>query len=300
MKTNVPVIPADVPPKLHDFFVHNYNAITHGTSRLFLFTGDHKIEHTNDDFVGPYIPQEVHDIEHLFRIAAHGSVGAFAIHPGLISRYGLEYPRIPYIAKMNAKTNLVPNSAHDPYSAPLASIDEIMELRQESHISIHGVGYTIYLGSIYEEHMLEDAGKAMFAAHEQGLVGILWMYPRGHHVAQPHDPSLLAGAAGVGACLGADFVKLNISHISRELSEEDMRNIIQAAGNTKVIFAGGEKVATPAFLEKVSFYLKNGAAGIAAGRNIYQNSLADACALTDTLATMIYKCELKKSRIPNS
>ena len=60
-----------------------------------------------------------------------------------------------------------------------------------------------------KKKMLEEVGKAVFEAHQHGLVVVLWMYPRGHHVAQPHDPSLLAGAASVGASLGADFVKLN-------------------------------------------------------------------------------------------
>jgi DhnA family fructose-bisphosphate aldolase class Ia len=289
MKTNIPFIPADVPPKMYNIFLHNYYVITRGVSRLFLFTGDHKIEHTNSDFVGPGIPPEVHDVEHLFRIASYGSIGAFAIHPGLIARYGIQYSHIPYLAKMNAKTNLVPSVDHDPYSAPLASISDVVALQKQSQLNIHGVGYTIYLGSTYEEQMLEDVGKAVFAAHNQGLVVVLWMYPRGHHIAQQQDPSLLAGAAGVGACLGADFVKLNVSHISRELSEEDLLNIMQAAGNTKVIFAGGEKIPLTRFLQKVDFYLKHGAAGIAAGRNIYQNSLEVACYITDLLAGIIYK-----------
>lgn len=279
MNHSSPLIPADVPVGVRDVFLYNYNAITRGTSHAFIFTGDHKIEHTSDDFT---------DIEHLFRIAAHGAVGAFAIHPGLIARYALEYSNIPYLAKLNAKTNLVPAEHHDPYSAPLASIADIVELRQ-AHIPIHAVGYTIYLGSTYEEQMFEDAGKMVFEAHEQGLVVVLWMYPRGHHVTEPHEPSLLVGAAGVGACLGADFVKLNTSHLSRDLSADDMRDIVQAAGNTKVLFAGGATVAVEDFLKQVQFYLDHGAAGIAVGRNIYQHPLELACSLTDTLAEIIYR-----------
>jgi DhnA family fructose-bisphosphate aldolase class Ia len=288
MKPYVPLIPADVPPDMRNVFLKHYRAITRGAARLFLFTGDHKIEHMNDDFNEPDLPQEAHSIEHLFRIASHGAVGAFAAHPGLIARYGQEYSSIPYLVKMNAKTNVVPTAAHDPYSAPLASLADVVELQRNANITIHGVGYTVYLGSVYEEKMLEEVGSLVFEAHKLGLVVILWMYPRGHHVAVPHDPSLLAGAAGVGASLGADFVKLNPNYCVRELTESDMREIMQAAGNTKIIFAGGEKLPIQQFVAKVKFYLQYGAAGIAAGRNIYQHELAVACSLTDALARLIY------------
>lgn len=279
MNNTTLLIPADVPIHSRDAFIYNYNAITRNTRGLFLFTGDHKIEHTSEDFT---------DIEHLFRIAVHGAVGAFAVHPGLLARYAEKYPAIPYLAKLNAKTNLVPTEYHDPYSAPLASIEDIIALRK-AHIPIHAVGYTIYLGSTQEEQMLADAAKVVFEAHKAGLIVVLWMYPRGHHVAEPHDPHLLAGAAGVAASLGADFVKLNASHISRELQAGDMREILQAAGNTKVLFAGGPKEAIDDFVTRVKFYLEHGAAGIAAGRNIYQHPFDVACALTDTLAELIYQ-----------
>ena len=38
---------------------------------------------------------------------------------------------------------------------------------------------------------------------------MLWIYPRGKAVTAEKDPDLIAGAAGVALCLGADFVKVN-------------------------------------------------------------------------------------------
>lgn len=281
------VVPADVPAKIAEQFRHNYDIITKGTGRLLLFTGDHKIEHLDADFANDSLPPEVHEVEHLFRIAAHGAIGAFAIHPGLISRYGAQYPDIPYIAKLNAKTNLIPPTEHDPYSAPLATLDDITQL-QRSGLSICGVGYTVYLGSIYEETMLEEAGKLIFEAHHRGLIVILWMYPRGHHVAEPHDAGMLSGAAGVGACLGADFVKLNTAHVAQQLAGTDVEHIVEAAGNSKVIFAGGPKISPQELFTHVTTYLDHGAAGIAVGRNVYQNTLDDACDVTNKLAELVY------------
>jgi DhnA family fructose-bisphosphate aldolase class Ia len=284
---NLYTIPADVPSRLVKQFVSYLDMITKSTGKLFLFTGDHKVEHMDADFAGPQIPPEVHDIEHLFRIANHGSIGAFAIHPGLIARHGLNYPDIPYIAKLNAKTNLIPATEHDPYSAPLATLEDILQL-QRAGLLLCGVGYTIYLGSIYEETMMEEAGKLTFEAHQHGLISILWVYPRGHHVEELQDASTLAGAAGIGACLGADFVKLNTTSLKHPLSSSETASIIEAAGNTQVVLAGGPRIATEDFLAQVKFYMEHGAGGIAAGRNVYQYALEAACTITDTIASLVY------------
>lgn len=100
------VIPADIPQNKQTLFVKNYNAITRGTGRLFLFSCDHKIEHLNNDFYGPSIhPQALHP-EHLFRIAKGGDIGAMATHLGLLARYGNQYPDCNYIIKLNGTVHL--------------------------------------------------------------------------------------------------------------------------------------------------------------------------------------------------
>lgn len=40
-----------------------------------LFAGDQKVEHLNDDFFGPEVPEDDADPEHLFRIAAQSKIG---------------------------------------------------------------------------------------------------------------------------------------------------------------------------------------------------------------------------------
>ena len=85
-----------------------------------LFAGDQKVEHLNDDFVGDSaegpIATEDADPEHLFRIAAQGTIGCFAAQFGLIARYGLDYGAVPYLVKINSKTHLVKTSQRDPRS----------------------------------------------------------------------------------------------------------------------------------------------------------------------------------------
>ena len=64
-------------------------------------------------------------------------------------------------------------------------------------MNIVGLGYTIYLGSEYEATMMAEAGELIAQAHANGLIVVLWIYPRGKAVTAEKDPDLIAGAAGV-------------------------------------------------------------------------------------------------------
>ena len=57
--------------------------------------------------------------------------------------------------------------------------------------------------------MLSEAAQLIRQAHELGMVSVVWMYPRGKAVPDEKDPQLISGAAGVAACIGADFAKVN-------------------------------------------------------------------------------------------
>jgi len=109
-------LPADVPASQEKTFLANFERVTGGSSRLMLFAGDQKVEHLNNDFYGEEIPLEDNDPEHLFKIASQADIGVFATQFGLISRYGRDYNTIPYLLKLNAKTNLIPYEEKDPYS----------------------------------------------------------------------------------------------------------------------------------------------------------------------------------------
>ena len=288
MKHNV-FVPADVPKEEHIQYIKNYEKITNENGNLFLFAGDQKIEHLNEDFVGKNISENAANPRHLFEIAKNGKIGAFATQLGLISRYGKEYPTIPYIAKLNSKTNLIPSKSDDPCSADLWSIMNVLELKENSGLNICGVGYTIYLGSQYENEMLSQAAHAVFAAHQIGLVAILWIYPRSKYIKDENDPKLIAGAAGVAACLGADFVKLlRPKDKNGKFDAKLLQEAVAAAGNTKVICAGGPTIAEDEFLKGLEEQIKIGkTAGFAIGRNIFQKSLVDAVKLTKKINAVI-------------
>ncbi|KPL07285.1 aldolase [bacterium SM23_57] len=277
-------VPADVPADARDVYQKNYHDITRGSGRLMLFAGDQKIEHLNDDFYGEGIHSDDADPEHLFRIADEGKIGVFAAQLGLIARYGMDYPDVPYLVKLNSKTNLVKTKQVDPYSEQMIDVEQVVEFRETSGLRIHGVGYTIYLGSEFEAAMITQAAQSVYEAHRNGLVTVLWIYPRGQAVVNEKDPHLIAGATGVAACLGSDFVKVNAPKREGESSAEILKEAVKAAGRTKVVCAGGSSKAPRDFLQELYDQIHiSGVAGNATGRNIHQKGFDEAVRMTNAI-----------------
>ena len=284
------MIPADVPTHAHTAYTENYAAITRGSERLFLFAGDQKIEHMNKDFYGPAIAPDAIHPEHLFKIADAGHVGAFATQLGLVARYGKSYSNaINYIIKLNSKTDLIAPENKDPLSTQLWSVDQVVEFQKNSGLAIRGVGYTLYLGSEYENIMLHQAAQVIYQAHQHGLVTIVWVYPRGAAVNNEKDAKIIAGAAGIANCLGSDFAKINAPITSsNQKNAELLHSAVQAAGNTKLICSGGKTSDKEEFLKELQEQLAVGISGCATGRNIYQRPLPEAIALTHAIADLVY------------
>jgi fructose-bisphosphate aldolase/6-deoxy-5-ketofructose 1-phosphate synthase len=271
------IIPLDVPADKRDLYRENYSKATHGSGRLMIFAGDQKVEHLNADFYGADIPKENNDPEHLFKIASKAKIGLFAAQLELIARYGGSYPNIPYLLKLNSKTNLVKTEEKDPVSYQWYTSDEIKRFIQESKLPILAVGYTLYLGSEFESEMLKEAAELVFLAHQLGLLAVLWMYPRGKAVEHERDPHIIAGATGVSAALGADFVKINPPKTDTNTSPELLKEAVGSAGRTKVICAGGESMNAQDFLHTLYEQIHiGGTMGSATGRNIHQKPLEDA------------------------
>jgi len=278
------LVPLDVPPQRREEYIDNYLKITKESGRMMLFAGDQKVEHLNKDFYGEGISPEDGDPEHLFRIAERGRIGVFATQLGLIARYGMDYQDLPYLAKLNSKTDLVKTDQMDPTSRQLIEVDQVADFADDSGLDVLGVGYTIYLGSEHEAEMLREAAQIVYQAHGQGLVTVLWIYPRGKAVKDEKDPHLIAGATGVAAALGSDFVKVNYPKKEGAKSEEIFKEAVAAAGRTKVVCAGGASRDPKSFLQQLHDQIHvSGAAGNATGRNIHQKPLDEAARMCDAI-----------------
>lgn len=280
-------VPADVLADVRETYVDNYMKATRGTGRLMLFACDQKVEHLNKDFYGEGIDIADLDPEHLFKIGSEGVCGVLAGQRGLVAQYAADYPEINYLIKMNSKTNLVGTKQEDPYSPQLYDLDAVLAMK-EAGVNIVGLGYTIYLGSEYEATMMAEAGELIAQAHANGLIVVLWIYPRGKAVTAEKDPDLIAGAAGVALCLGADFVKVNPPKPEDGCTPAEALKVAStAAGRTGLVCAGGSTVDAETFLTQLYDQIHvGGADGNATGRNIHQRSLDEAVRLTKAISAI--------------
>lgn len=278
-------IPADVPKSSISKYKKNVEEATNGTNRLMLFAGDQKVEHLNNDFYGRDIPLEDNSPEHMFHIASKANIGVFATQFGLISRYGRDYDTVPYLVKLNSKTNLVPYAAQDPYSKAWLGVDDIVAFQTQSGLDIKGIGYTLYLGGAFEHDMLSEAANMVHQAHQNGLLAVLWIYPKGRYVKDEHDGHLIAGAAGVGAALGADFVKLKVPYNENgSFDAQGLQEATTAAGRTGVLCEGGAKTDEQAFLTELYAQIHSGGSrGNGTGRNIHQRPLNKAVKMANAI-----------------
>ena len=277
------VVPADVPRNMKDKYIQTYLNVTHRTGKLMLFAGDQKFEHLNDDFFGDKIPIDDADPEHLFKIAEKGTIGVFATQFGLIARYGNLYPDVPYLVKVNSKSHLLKG---EPLSTTLIDPENIITMI-DNGINIAGIGYTVYLGSEHEETMFAEAGRMMNFAHQLGLIGVIWCYPRGSAVPDEREPHLIAGAAGIAACLGAEFVKVNAPKKEGADSNEIFKEAVAAAGRCGVITTGGSSIAEESFLSGLWDQINiTGTRGNATGRNIHQKTLEEAIRMCDATSAI--------------
>jgi fructose-bisphosphate aldolase/6-deoxy-5-ketofructose 1-phosphate synthase len=286
-------VPADVPSSQQARYEENFQTMTKGTGRLMLFAGDQKVEHLNDDFYGTLSSGEVitaddGDPEHLFRIARDGVIGCYATQFGLIARYARDYPTVPYLVKLNSKSHLIKTSQRDPQSLGWVTVEDALLLR-EAGLNIVGVGFTVYLGSEFESEQMREAAQACLRAHQNGMLAVLWIYPRGKAVPEEQHPHIIAGATGLGATLGADFCKVNYPKPKEGSPAEAFKEAVQAAGRTRVITAGGSSTDVRKFLQTLHDQIFiSGAYGSATGRNIHQKPLHEAIQMTNAISAITY------------
>ncbi|MFH1376607.1 MAG: fructose-bisphosphate aldolase [Candidatus Woesearchaeota archaeon] len=213
---------------------------------------DQGFEHGPIDFNDKNI-----DPDYIFNIALKGKYNGIIVHKGIAEKYYTKkYKKIPLIVKLNGKTKLLKG---EPLSTQLCTVNEAKKLGAKA------VGYTIYVGSAYSQKMFQEFENIQREAHKIGIPVIAWMYPRGKAVKKPQSREIQAYAARLGLELGADMIKMHISN-----NMKDFKWLVKSAGKVKVFVAGGPKASTNKLLENTYNYMKNGAYGIAIGRNIWQ------------------------------
>lgn len=265
------IVPQDVRSELRTVYIENYLNATQNTGRLMLFAGEHNTEYLTDYDSAP----KNTDPENLFRIAAKAKIGVFATLPEELTRYGIEYSKIPYVVKFNY-------TIHSDAKHTL-TVNDLMTMKKKNNLKILGMRCNIHFGSEYESKMIEHAAKLISDAHEHGLLAIVWAYIQKNSSQNQH---FLAEVAQKTASLGADFVKVSYT-TDEDASLESLKEAVQTAGRTKLVCAGGTVTDARKFLETLYTQIHvSGAAGNATGRNIHQKPFEEAVRFCNAISAI--------------
>jgi len=230
----------------------NLNKITKKGKALFL-AYDQGLEHGPTDFNNRNV-----DPNYIIKIARVGKFTGIVFQKGISEKYNKEIKKskIPLIIKLNGKTNLFKG---EPISKQLCTVEEAVKLGAAA------VGYTIYIGSNYEDEMLQEFENIQREAHRKNLPVIVWVYPRGKSVLGKSKKELMAYACRVGLEIGADIIKIQYNG-----NPKNLKWAVKSAGKTKVVIAGGIKKNEKELLKQVEEIINSGAIGLAIGRNVWQ------------------------------
>lgn len=237
--------------------------------KVMLLAYDQGMEHGPVDF-----NEKTVDPNYIMKIAQNGDFTGLVLQEGLAAKYYKKESGIPLIVKLNGKTSF---QGEEPLSLQLCTVKKAAEM------GAIGVGYTIYVGSQYEEQMMAEFSRIEDEAHERGMIVIAWMYPRGKKVAgRENERDVVAYGARLGLELNADFVKVPYTGDS-----ESFNWVVRAAGKTGVLAQGGKKVDWENLEEEIGGAMQAGAKGIAIGRNVWQDENPNN--VSKKLAEIVYK-----------
>jgi class I fructose-bisphosphate aldolase len=192
--------PASVLRSLQQLFDHGRLA---GTGYLSILPVDQGIEHTAG---ASFAPNPIYfDPEKIVELAIEGGCNAVASTLGVLGAVARKYAyRIPFILKFN----------HNELMTYPNKYDQILfaQIKQAFDMGAVAVGATIYFGAPESSRQIIEVSQAFKAAHELGMVTVLWCYTRNnafktaekdYHVAA----DLTGQADHLGATIEADIVK---------------------------------------------------------------------------------------------
>jgi class I fructose-bisphosphate aldolase len=234
-----------------------------------------------------------YDPEYHVQLAIEAGCNAYAAPLGFIEAIAHRYAgQIPFILKLNNSDSLS-KLGGAPISAVTGSVKEAVRL------GCAAIGYTIYPASDARNTQYEALRALTEEAKANGLVVVVWSYPRGTGVSKDGETAvdIAAYAAQIACQLGAHVVKVKPPKGLVELAEakkvyeeqkipigtlaERVRHVVQSAFNGKriVIFSGGEAKSSEAVLEEIRGIKDGGAFGSIMGRNAFQRPKAEALKL---------------------
>ena len=224
-----------------------------------------------------------YDPQYHVELAIASGCNAYAAPLGFIEAIASDYAgEIPLILKLNNSDGMF--SSKDPSPAVTSSVEAALRL------GCGAIGYTIYPGSCFRNEMYEALAMLTEEAKRNGLVVVVWSYPRGSGLSKDGETGIdiSAYAAQVAAQLGAHIIKVKPStpHIedatAKKVYDEEKipigtlaertKHVIDSAfgGRRVVIFSGGPAKGKEGVLEEIQELANGGAFGSIVGRNSFQ------------------------------
>ena len=266
-----------------------------GTGKLVILPVDQGFEHGPARSFAPNPP--AYDPLYHFELAIAAGCNGYAAPLGFIEAGARRFAgEIPLILKLNDADSL--RADVDPEQALTASVEDALRL------GCSAVGFTIYPGSAHETAMFGQLRDIAAEAKAQGLVVVVWSYPRGSDLDKDGETAIdvVGYAAQIAAQLGAYIIKVKLptEHIAQAAAKdvylargipistaaERVRHVVQCAfdGRRIVIFSGGAAIADDEkFLGEVRAIQAGGGFGSIVGRNTFQRSRAEALRLLSTV-----------------
>ncbi len=258
---------------------------------------DHGIEHGPVDFLGN---PESADPAHIFSLGVEGRFSGVVTHVSVARRYYPEVAgKVPLVVKVNGRSNL-PYDV-DPISTLTGTVEEAVGIGADA------IGYTLYVGSGAQDRDFVQLMEVRREAERLGMPLIIWAYPRGRQVEEAGGRDSLYAVDYAGRLaleLGADVVKLNLPRAHKESPRapkdynelegdrfEMTRRVVASAGRALVVFSGGSYEDDGPFLADVEMSMRAGAAGLIAGRNMWQRPRSQALGLVERVQGILGRFE---------
>jgi class I fructose-bisphosphate aldolase len=230
-----------------------------------------------------------YDPRYHFQLAIESGCNAYAAPLGFLEAGAREFAgQIPLILKLNNHDVLYEEK--DPEQAITGSVRDALRL------GCVGIGYTIYPGSSARIEMYSKLRELGEEAKANGLVLVVWSYPRGSGLSKEGETGIdvTAYAAHIAAQLGAHIVKVKLpaAHLEQSAAKkvyeaekvpvgtlaERVRHVVQStfAGRRVVIFSGGPAVGDDQVFDEVRAIRDGGGFGSIIGRNSFQRKNPEA------------------------
>jgi len=174
-----------------------------GTGYVSILPVDQGIEHSAG---ASFAPNPIYfDPENIVKLAIEGGCNAVASTLGVLGAVARKYAhRIPFLVKLNHNELLTYPNKFDQIA--------FAQVKQAADMGAVSVGATIYFGSPESDRQIQEVSRWFAAAHEFGLVTVLWCYLRNNAFKTAdkdyHVAADLTGQANhLGVTIQADIIK---------------------------------------------------------------------------------------------